>query len=80
MSDVDPEIYRLRDLLDTIPSERKGMTVVELVLDGHRADPSRLPGWGLRRCLSTWWIAHEAVDHVSRRWHGGVAVQRRTAR
>ena len=35
MSDVDPEIYRLRDLLDTIPSEWKGMNVVEL--DGYVA-------------------------------------------
>lgn len=35
MSDIDPEIYRLRDLLDTIPSDWKGMNVVEL--DGYVA-------------------------------------------
>ena len=35
MSDVDPELYRLQDLLDTIPSEWKGMNVVEL--DGYVA-------------------------------------------
>ena len=35
MSDFDPEIYRLQDLLDTIPSEWKGMNVVEL--DGYVA-------------------------------------------
>ncbi len=33
MSDVDPEIYRLQHLLATIPSEWKGMNVVEL--DGY---------------------------------------------
>ena len=35
MSDIDREIYRLQDLLDTIPSEWKGMNVVEL--DGYVA-------------------------------------------
>ena len=35
MSDIDPEIYRLQDLLDTIPSDWKGMNVVEL--DGYVA-------------------------------------------
>ena len=29
MSDVDPELDRLQDLLATIPSEWKGMNVVE---------------------------------------------------
>ena len=55
MSDVDPEIYRLRDLLDTIPSEWKGMNVVELdgyvaalIVCPHTIPPSEwLPGvWG----------------------------------
>ena len=35
MSDIDPELHRLQDLLDTIPSEWKGMNVVEL--DGYVA-------------------------------------------
>ena len=35
MSDIDPELYRLQDLLDTIPSDWKGMNVVEL--DGYVA-------------------------------------------
>ena len=51
----DPEIYRLRDLLDTIPSEWKGMNVVELdgyvaalIVCPHSIPPSEwLPGvWG----------------------------------
>ena len=55
MSDVDSEIYRLRDLLDTIPSEWKGMNVVELdgyvaalIVCPHTIPPSEwLPGvWG----------------------------------
>ena len=55
MSDVDPEIYRLRDLLETIPSEWKGMNVVELdgyvaalIVCPHTIPPSEwLPGvWG----------------------------------
>ena len=55
MRDVDPEIYRLRDLLDTIPSEWKGMNVVELdgyvaalIVCPHTVPPSEwLPGvWG----------------------------------
>ena len=55
MSDVDREIYRLRDLLDTIPSEWKGMNVVELdgyvaavIVCPHTIPPSEwLPGvWG----------------------------------
>ena len=35
MSDADPELDRLQDLLATIPSEWKGMNVVEL--DGYVA-------------------------------------------
>jgi len=35
MSDIDPEIYRLQDLLATIPPDWKGMNVVEL--DGYVA-------------------------------------------
>ena len=35
MSDIDPEMYRLQELLDTIPSDWKGMNVVEL--DGYVA-------------------------------------------
>ena len=55
MSDVDPAIYRLRDLLATIPSEWKGMSVVELdgyvaavIVCPHTIPPSEwLPGvWG----------------------------------
>ena len=55
MSDVDPEIYRLRNLLDTIPSEWKGMNIVELdgyvaalIVCPHTIPPSEwLPGvWG----------------------------------
>ena len=55
MSDTDPELDRLRDLLDTIPSEWKGMNVVELdgyvaalIVCPHTIPPSEwLPGvWG----------------------------------
>lgn len=56
MSDVDPEIYRLQDLLlATIPSEWNGMNVVELdgyvaalIVCPHTIPPSEwLPGvWG----------------------------------
>jgi len=55
MSDVDPEIYRLRDLLETIPSEWEGMNVLELdgyvaalIVCPHTIPPSEwLPGvWG----------------------------------
>ena len=35
MSDTDPELDRLRDLLNAIPAERDGMTVAEL--DGYVA-------------------------------------------
>lgn len=35
MSEFDPELHRLQDLLDTIPSDWKGMNVVEL--DGYVA-------------------------------------------
>ncbi|MYE06923.1 MAG: UPF0149 family protein [Chloroflexi bacterium] len=35
MSDIDPELHRLQDLLETIPSDWKGMNVVEL--DGYVA-------------------------------------------
>ena len=35
MSDIDPEIYRLQELLDTIPSDWNGMNVIEL--DGYIA-------------------------------------------
>ena len=55
MSDIDPEIYRLQDLLATIPPDWKGMNVVEL--DGYVAGlivcPDTIPpsewlpgGWG----------------------------------
>ena len=33
MSDTDPDLDRLHDLLDAIPAESKGMNVVEL--DGY---------------------------------------------
>ena len=55
MSDVDPEIYRLQELLATIPPEWKGMNVVELdgyvaalIVCPHTIPPSEwLPGvWG----------------------------------
>ena len=55
MSEVDPEIYRLQDLLATIPSEWKGINVVELdscvaalIVCPHTIPPSEwLPGvWG----------------------------------
>ena len=55
MSDVDPEIYRLQHLLATIPSEWKGMNVVELdgyvaalIVCPHTIPPSEwFPGvWG----------------------------------